>query len=94
MPVVPVAGAGAIVPVAGAVVVVVDGVVVVVAAGGVVVVVAAGVEELLSEQADRARRAAAPRAREIVFIVLVSCSRVVPPHNGFTSVWFGSFDHA
>ncbi len=67
VPVVPVAGGVEVmpvvpvVPVAGGVVVVV-----VLAAGGVVV---AGVEDdELSEQADSARRAAAPRAREIVFI--------------------------
>jgi hypothetical protein len=74
------AGAVVPVPVAG-VVVVVDGAVVLiepvlgsvvvvdVVAGAVVVVVAAGVSVLLSEQADRARRAEAQIAKEIFFIV-------------------------
>ncbi len=75
-PVVPVAGAMPVVPVAGAgdVVVVVAGagVVVLVAAGGVVVVDAAGVELELSPQAASVMRAAAPSAREIVFIVVIT----------------------
>lgn len=66
MPVVPVAGAGDVVVVAGA------GVVVLVAAGGVVVVDAAGVELELSPQAASVMRAAAPSAREIVFIVVIT----------------------